>query len=1041
VIAPAPMTGASPTPTAAPAEAERVIVTGSNIPTASEVGPNPVETVTRETIEKAGERTTEELVRNLTVAGPNGVPSSNNSAGLTPGASSIALRGFDASSTLVLIDGHRVAPYPLGTDNGAVTFVDLKSIPKDGIDSIEILKDGASSIYGADAVAGVVNFKLRHDYRGAELSTTYGNTLDKDSGEFASSLVFGVGDGDTDITGVMSYYHRNSIYNHDRGYSNYVSKFFASTNASPFNLQLSRQSVLASLNLSADPIPNLNPVDNPQYYTTIQATPIVSISFLNAAGLSLIGGPEGTNLTPIPGGRVPNTKPIFSTDGTQLGVDVNQTFFGHAPFGTNGTLPASTYTYTRGRSVFFNYNRYSEALPDSERWGGFVNFDHKVCGDEIVFYGDFNYQDVKTHYELAPSATGNFETPGNVTLAIPPHAPGAALGGPGYDETGVPMGAFNPFNPFQQIISGGTRARLIEFGNRVIDNETNAFFSTLGLKGDKLFNGTWGYDASFRYSQVQNISTATLQSATRFNRILNAADPIFDPSSSQFIGTTIPYNPFGDFRVPIPSNAASVAFATVHPKEIDLSKLATVDVNIYTTSLFQLPAGGVGLAFGGQFRRESLEQNPDELLVMGDLLGTGPGNFTHAGRKTYAFYAETQVPVFGSNFTAPGLHALDFTAAARFEDFRNNDTNVLVPKVGVRWQPFDDSLTLRATWGEGFHEPSLIELFGIPTQGVAGGLFDPVTKTGRLEIPFITRSNSHLQPEDSRNFTAGIVYTPKFVPGLTLTIDFYDIESTGRAVVPDFENLIIRSTTGDLLPGEAVDRNPTTGEIVHLENAFQNAGSQKARGVDLGLSYQVETRFGTFTWLTQATYLDSFLFAQLPLVPVVELRSGIRPGSPSDDEGYLKWRANSQIDWAWKSFDFTLTAHYLDGFHEILTKTTFNGVSYPNGIKEHWVKQTWFFDVRASYRFLVPSASQAVAGYAKDGGKSSSGKEREPQGSTTAQMANCTWQRLLNDTIITLGCNNVFGHDPPTAAGVQPYADFLYDATGRFVYVSLTKRF
>ena len=165
----------------------------------------------------------------------------------------------------------------------------------------------------------------------------------------------------------------------------------------------------------------------------------------------------------------------------------------------------------------------------------------------------------------------------------------------------------------------------------------------------------------------------------------------------------------------------SVAFATVHPKEIDFSKLATVDVNIYTTSLFELPAGGVGLAFGGQFRRENLQQNPDDLLVMGDLLGTGPANFTHAGRKVYAFYAEARLPVFGSKFTAPGLHALEFTAAARFEDFRDNDTNVLVPKFGVRWQPFDDSLTVRATWGEGFHEPSLIELFGIPIQGIAGG--------------------------------------------------------------------------------------------------------------------------------------------------------------------------------------------------------------------------------------------------------------------------------------------------------------------------------
>jgi TonB-dependent Receptor Plug Domain len=125
-IAPSSMAAASLTPSVAPAEVERVIVTGSNIPTAAEVGPNPVDILNREQVDKAGERTTAKLVRNLTVAGPNGVPSSNNGAGLTPGASSIALRGFDASSTLVLIDGHRVAPYPLGTgtDIGAVTFVD-----------------------------------------------------------------------------------------------------------------------------------------------------------------------------------------------------------------------------------------------------------------------------------------------------------------------------------------------------------------------------------------------------------------------------------------------------------------------------------------------------------------------------------------------------------------------------------------------------------------------------------------------------------------------------------------------------------------------------------------------------------------------------------------------------------------------------------------------------------------------------------------------------------------------------------------------------
>ena len=444
------------------------------------------------------------------------------------------------------------------------------------------------------------------------------------------------------------------------------------------------------------------------------------------------------------------------------------------------------------------------------------------------------YQNVQTSYELAPTATGPFQTPGNTTLAIPPHAPGPTLGGPTYEDTGVPLGAFNPFNPFQQIISGRTLARLIEFGNRISDNETDAYFSTLGLKGDKLFDGNWGYDAGFRYSETKNTSSGTQVSASRFNRILNAADPIFDPTSSEFIGTTIPYNPFGDYRRPIATNALPVDFALIHPKSIDHSKLTTLDLNIYTTSLFNLPAGGVGLAFGGQFRRENLEQGPDEATLTGDIVGAGPGNFTKAGRKTYAFYAEARLPVFGSKYSLPGFHALEFTAAARFEEFRNNDTNVLVPKVGVRWQPLDESLTLRSTWGEGFHEPSLIEFFGSPSQGLLGpGFNDPATVTDTEngpvspETPFIIRSNPNLQPEDSRSFTAGFVYTPKFVQGLTITVDLFDIESKGRVIIPSIQSVIDRSVAGQSLPLESVNRD-ANGEIISIELALSECRITKS---------------------------------------------------------------------------------------------------------------------------------------------------------------------------------------------------------------------
>src|SRR5438067_413168 len=193
-----PLPGASAT-------AERVIVTGSNIPTAEEVGPNPVDIYNQETIRKSGERTTEQFLQSLPTVNANVVPQSNNENGSNTavGAATIALRGFDARATLILIDGRRVAPYPTGNNPGAgfnVMFVDLNSIPEAAIESIEILKDGAATTYGADAVAGVVNIKLRHDYpNGAESIVQYGNTTNKDSGEFAASLIFGAGNSDTNI--------------------------------------------------------------------------------------------------------------------------------------------------------------------------------------------------------------------------------------------------------------------------------------------------------------------------------------------------------------------------------------------------------------------------------------------------------------------------------------------------------------------------------------------------------------------------------------------------------------------------------------------------------------------------------------------------------------------------------------------------------------------------------------------------------------------------------------------------------------------------
>src|SRR6266446_3573717 len=235
-LAPPPPGGAVPTQGAA--EVERVIVTGSNIPTAEEVGANPVFSLNRDLINKSGQgNTVEDLLKTQSVIGANSIPASNNGvAQLGPsGTSSISLRGFDPSASLVLIDGRRVAPYAgVASANSGGAFVDLVSLPITAIQSIEILKDGASTTYGADAVAGVVNLKLYKDYRGAQVTVQYGNTLDKDAAEYFGDVLFGIGDDKISITGDMFYYHHNSMFNHDWGNS-LVPPFFSS-NSSPYNL-------------------------------------------------------------------------------------------------------------------------------------------------------------------------------------------------------------------------------------------------------------------------------------------------------------------------------------------------------------------------------------------------------------------------------------------------------------------------------------------------------------------------------------------------------------------------------------------------------------------------------------------------------------------------------------------------------------------------------------------------------------------------------------------------------------------------------------
>jgi iron complex outermembrane receptor protein len=997
---------------------EPVVVTGSLIPTAEEVGPSPVFAINRDLINKSGAgTTTEQLLQRQPVINAANIPVQNNATGQggPAGTAALALRGLDPGATLVLVDRRRVAPFP-GSANSGYSFADLTTIPITAVQSIDILKDGASTTYGADAIAGVVNIKLYKDYRGVQVTIQYGDTLDKDAAEYRGDILFGTGNDTTSITGDIFYYKHHDMLNRDRG--NSIVPPFLSSNAVPWNLQLQTAAIIE-------------------------------------AG----GTPYDPNLTRQ---------------------------YGTPPDNANGLVPASDYIYFRSRprapfSILpgFNFNLYSGSYPKQERWGGYAAFEHKICDDQLRIFGDFYYVDAKTHDELAPTATGNFELPDRLAIFIPPREPfdgEPPFGGPTYAEVGAPVGAYNPFNPFEQIISGGTRARIFDFGNRLIDNENIAERFTVGVKGDKLFNGTWGYDGAFVYSQIEQISKFQGININRFEQILNANDPLFNPTSSSFIGQTVPFNPFVDSQhVTFPTNQPLTDYARLNTKDLFTSKLATLDLNIYTTELFDLPAGGVGLAFGGSFSRESYRVDPDDQNRLGENADLINFPFVNAGRKSWSIYAETLIPVFSPKWNIPGFYSLEFTAGVRYEEWLNNDTNAAVPKVGVRWQPFDESLTIRSTWGEGFLEPSMVQLYApqrfllAPAHfvgcapeaifGPCGSPGNPVQDVADPETTVLQLPRRDLGPEHDRTWTGGIVYTPKWIPSkygtLTLTVDFWDVERTGVNVFLS-PSVIINGYNQGVFPGTVPPAQPShvvptvlfdpVGNYGGVSSPYLPQGRTRANGVDLGLQYQIETVAGTFSLLSRWSYLNEMVVnfpgerpRQVAGSSSSEWFIGSSFGDVTSPSAWLKWKGDTTLDWTWHNVGLNVTVHTLDGYWEQIYAKQFDGFW-----KRHWVHPTWFTDAQLSYTliFTPPVEAAPVPGYSK-GGKEVVGKEKE---APPVPYAMPCWKNILNNTTLTVGVNDIFGEDPPKAFSFElssaiGYPGSLYDNLGRFVYVRMIKKF
>jgi len=617
------------------AEAERVIVTGSNIPTAEEVGPNPVDTYRSEDIEKLGVRTPTDLIEKLPAI--TGFAVNENIANGGDGRTEVNLRGLFPKETLVLVDGKRVAP--VGFAMGA--SVDLNLIPFALVDHIDILKDGASAIYGSDAIGGVFNIFLKHKFRGLELYASYGNTnlgASNDAGEREGYLLAGVGDDKTDIVVFAEYYDRAAIFSRDRDIS-------STADFTRFGGQDSRN-------------------------------------------LAKAGGVGAFFLRPGLTTPTPHSAPNAATSPEYVRI-----------------LPVSSLP---PEDFKFDFAPLTSAISPADREYFYGSFNRELCDKYLELFADFKY--VRTFFDS--------------TLAPVPFTPDAFTQADGVTAVSQPGGLSvplsNPFNPFtvpDAFLPDGTpvttrvRYRALEAGVRTFKTTTDDYLFDAGFRGalgefGEYFK-TWNYEIGFRYNSNDHHSLSggiVSQPALR--------DALLDTNPATA------FNPFGrNVNTPAALNRILI---TLHDRGVATLTDESAALN---GDLLKLPAGPLSFALGSEHRKETVNENPDSLNTTFSTIGAIDLEATRGSRDVWSYYGELRIPITSPSWKFPGAYSLEFQVAERFEFY--SDTNTAErPKFSVRYQPFDSSLTLRASYTEAFHAPNLSDLAPSAAEQVSP-IFDP----------------------------------------------------------------------------------------------------------------------------------------------------------------------------------------------------------------------------------------------------------------------------------------------------------------------------
>ncbi|KSB90597.1 TonB-dependent receptor [Caulobacter vibrioides] len=980
------------------ATVEEITVVGSQIKGAKVTAALPVTVVGEEQIQATGAVSGDDLFRAIPQMGDVNfnsqyLPGTSNSARGDVG--SVNLRNLGIGNTLVLLNGRRVVTHPTSQANDNLVPVltyNSNAIPVTGLRRLEVLRDGAAAIYGADAVAGVVNTVLRDDLEGLDVSAQYGFAEGTNLREYNFNAYGGhnFAGGRGNLSAFFSYDERSHLRSYEQAYTASADRrsLFADT----------RFAGATSLDGRSTTTPWAY-LQTPQSFGTVR---------------------QGTTALTSSAGYFHIQPTTFS--GCQLNIG-------------NGLCIDDGALATAGVDRDLRFDAASlgtTVIPSVKRANLFVTGKYEI-NDSVTAFGELGVYHAKTNAEQAPIQT---LSSGVITI------PASNYWNP-FGPTVFANGSVNPNRlPNLNVPASGLAVTLrgytfADLGLTQVDVTNKQYRVLGGLRGEK-FGFDW--ESAFVYSEATAEDVADNISTTKLYAQLALSTP---DAYNVFNGSDLTYTSGADS-----TRNSQAAIDAIRVKTIRRTKstLALWDFKVSRPDLLTLPGGDLGIASGVEFRRETQLDDRDGRIdgtttftdptsgaVLSDLINSSINPDTKGHRTVGSAYLELAVPLVSPEMSIPLVHRLEGQLAGRYERYSDfGDT--AKPKVALAWDVID-GVRFRGSWAQGFRAPNLEQInasvisrsntrtdYAFCEADLRSGRISAFSSCSRSQLTTARRAgNPDLEPEESETLSYGVVFEPKFVPEafgrLTFTADYWKVKQTGligvfgegNALILDYllrqqgssnPNVVRAAATADDIAAFAGTGLAAAGQVLYVNDKYTNLQPQVVEGLDFGFLWKLGTdRFGDFDLNVNVAHLLKYYQSPSPgIAELLKARSdgAINAGTTITGGGDLL-RQNGKPEWKWSA------------------------------------ALTWRYD-----RFTVGGFTQYIGDYDDTALIDSTGQPWVVDSTLTGNLYGEVDVSEFQ-TRLRVGVRNITDEQPPlSAAG---YDGTIYTPYGRYWYFNVKKRF